>query len=214
MATTYYDRLNQFFHANEQNPLAPSIQLVMLHLLQINNEHGNAGKFQVTDNYLAETTRLSAAAITEAKRKLKNLGFIDFKTDKGNPRKTTQYILPEIIKPKVPENISTAIEKLSVNSPKVVEAWRNCAGENLTGGAALGLIDLENIHGAEKVVKAIYAADQANTRFKLSFNFVKSVLENMTKGGKIDERHGNRGDGGGRNKRYTEYFVGEKDGRD
>lgn len=71
---------------------------------------------------------------------------------------------------------------LSTNSDEVIKAWRECAGEHLTGGAALGLIDLENLYGTQAVVDAIYAADQANTRMKISFNFVKTVLENRLKG--------------------------------
>ena len=71
---------------------------------------------------------------------------------------------------------------LSVNSAEVQNAWRQCAGENLTGGAAYGLIELENVYGTQAVVDAIFEADRANTRERISFNFVKKVLENMVSG--------------------------------
>lgn len=72
---------------------------------------------------------------------------------------------------------------VSSNSPEVVETWFNCEGEHLRGGNAFGLIELENQYGVETVCAAIIKASQANTEPRLSFNFVKAVLNNMLKGG-------------------------------
>lgn len=88
---SYYDNLNAFHKVNELEPLPASAQLVMLHLLHKNNCFGNVGQFQMTDTELQRITRLSKVTITESKRLLKNRGFIDFKTDKKNPRKGTYY---------------------------------------------------------------------------------------------------------------------------
>ena len=72
---------------------------------------------------------------------------------------------------------------LSENSEEVKQAWLECEGERLKGGVALGLIQLEKNYGAEVVIDAIYKAHQANNQPRLSFNFVKAVLERILKGG-------------------------------
>lgn len=90
---TYYDGLNAFFKLNEANPLASSAQLVYLHLLHINNREWNTGSIRVSDGELRTRTRLSKQTITEAKRILKNLGLIDFKTNRNKPREGTDYTL-------------------------------------------------------------------------------------------------------------------------
>lgn len=74
--------------------------------------------------------------------------------------------------------------KRSVNSAEVQQAWFDCEGEKLKGGVAFGLIDLENEYGTQVLIDAIFAAHQANSRPRLSFNFVKAVLENRQKGDK------------------------------
>ena len=91
--TTYYDALNDFYKLNEQEPLAPSAQLLYLHLLHRNNRLGNRGHVQVSDRMLELTTRISKQSITDAKRNLKSHGLIDFKTEKSNPRAGTHYTL-------------------------------------------------------------------------------------------------------------------------
>ena len=76
---TYYDALNDFYRLNEQERLVSSAQLVYLHLLHINNCHGNSGYIQVSDRELEYRTKLNKNTITTAKRILKNRNFIDFK---------------------------------------------------------------------------------------------------------------------------------------
>ena len=92
---TYYDRLNETFGFFESNILPSSAQLVMLYLLHFNNRFGNTGQFYLSDNRLSLLTNLSKGTITNTKRVLKNLGLIDFKSDKNSPRQGTLYILPE-----------------------------------------------------------------------------------------------------------------------
>ena len=96
---TYYDRLNETFGFFESNIPQSSAQLVMLWLLHFNNCFGNAGQFYLSDNRLSLLTNLSKGTITNAKRELKNLGLIDFKSDKKSPRQGTLYILPEEVLP-------------------------------------------------------------------------------------------------------------------
>ena len=97
---TYYDRLNEAFAFFELNSLQSSAQLVHLHLLHLNNSYGNIGQFCISDNRLSLLTGLSKDTITKAKRILKNLGLIDFESDKKKPRLGTLYMLPEKISPK------------------------------------------------------------------------------------------------------------------
>lgn len=94
---TYYDGLKDFFKFNEQDPLKSSAQLVYLHLLQLNNRSGNSGRVQVSDRELEHLTSLNKNTVTDAKRTLKNLGLIDFKSEKSKPRQGTTYTLPVFI---------------------------------------------------------------------------------------------------------------------
>lgn len=94
---TYYDGLKDFFKFNEQAPLKSSAQLVYLHLLQLNNRSGNSGRVQVSDRELEHLTSLNKNTVTDAKRTLKNLGLIDFKSNSSKPRQGTTYTLPVFI---------------------------------------------------------------------------------------------------------------------
>ena len=164
---TYYDRLNEFYRKNAEKPLPPTSQLLMLHILQLNNELGNPGVIECSDGKLREITQLSKQSITDGKRRLKNGGYLDFKVSKE--RKVTIYQLPGEIKPQ------------NICSPEVQDVWLKCEGETLRGGVALGLVDLEKLYGTKKLIEAIIVASQANTRDRLSFNFVRAVLRNMVK---------------------------------
>lgn len=70
----------------------------------------------------------------------------------------------------------------AINSAEVQATWFKCEGERIPGGVAFGLYDLEKLYGSDSVVKAIIAASQANTQPRLSFNFVKAVLERQRGG--------------------------------
>ena len=82
-----------------------------------------------------------------------------------------------------------------LNSAEVKEMWFKCEGEPIPGGIATGLYTLEKIHGADVVTQAILKASQANTQPRLSFNFVKAVLERMVKGGVPNGRNNDRNNG-------------------
>lgn len=90
---TYYDGLNYIYRLFADSPPPSSAQLVILHLLHENNRCKNTGTVQISDRELGLRTRLSKQTITDAKRTLKNLGLIDFKTDKDKPNKVTIYTL-------------------------------------------------------------------------------------------------------------------------
>ena len=79
------------------------------------------------------------------------------------------------------ENANTATFN-NLNSAEVQEMWFRCEGERIPGGIAFGLYELEQLHGTEALCKAIMAASQANTQPRLSFNFVKAVLDRQQKG--------------------------------
>ena len=90
---TYYDGLKDFFEKNDFSPLASSAQLVYLHLLQLNNRHGNSGFVQISDRELERLTSLNKNTITKAKRTLKNCKWIDFYTEPDKPHRGTSYTL-------------------------------------------------------------------------------------------------------------------------
>ena len=176
---TYYDRLNAFFKFNAAHPMPPDDQLVMLHLLHHNNRLNNIGQFYLTDLQLAEQTHLSKSKITAIKRRLKNLGLLNFKTNPKAPAAGTQYTLPPLKKSDAKSQVGGNYR--SENSEEIKKAWRECAGENLTGGVAFGMIQFENEHGTKAVVDAIFKAHQSGVDRRHMFNYVRAVLEN--KGG-------------------------------
>lgn len=75
-----------------------------------------------------------------------------------------------------------AREVLSTNSEEVKQAWFLSEGETLKGGYAFDMIQLENTYGTEALVNAITAARRANTQPRLTYNFLKAVLERQQKG--------------------------------
>ena len=87
---TYYDGLNDFHKLIAAKRPTSSAQLLGLHLLHLNNLSGNSGSVKVADRELVVRTRLSKQTITEAKRYLKNIGWLDFTIDKD---KVTTYTL-------------------------------------------------------------------------------------------------------------------------
>ena len=80
-------------------------------------------------------------------------------------------------------------EALSTNSEEVKQAWFLSEGETLKGGYAVDMIQLENAYGTEALVDAITAARRANTQPRLTYNFLKAVLERQQKGGKTNGRN-------------------------
>ena len=85
-----------------------------------------------------------------------------------------------------------AREVLGTNSEEVKQAWFLSEGEALKGGNAFDMIQLENAYGTEALVNAITAARRANTQPRLTYNFLKAVLERQQKGGKENARAGSR----------------------
>ena len=73
-------------------------------------------------------------------------------------------------------------------SPEVQEMWFKCEGEQIPGSVALKLYELEKLHSTDVVVKAIETASLANSQPRLSFNFVKAVLERQLKGNSRNDK--------------------------
>ena len=90
---TLTDKFNFFFREFlPQKQLSPSSQLIYLHILNIWNCHRmNANCFYLSDRELARSTNLSPAAVTQAKRVLKNFGLLTFHKVGGR----TKYFLPD-----------------------------------------------------------------------------------------------------------------------
>lgn len=229
---TYYDRLKEFYSASERLNLKASEQLIMLHLLHINNCVGNPDSFYCTNERLATLSHLTVKAVKEAKCTLKNHGLIDFESDPKKPRKPTRYILPTTLnstlngtpnstpnstpngtpngtlnnvvvfnaredktktrpdKTTTPTTTATRGHELyDVPSAEVQETWLKCEGELFKGSIAFGLFDLEKMYGTQALCGAILTASQGNKAEKLTYPFVKKVLENQTKGGKVNVRN-------------------------
>ena len=91
---TYYDALNYTYDLYAKKTPSCATRLLGLYLLQLHNRNGNTGTFEVTDRELSLISGLSKNTITESKRVLKNLGLIDFHTNKHNPKKSTTYTFP------------------------------------------------------------------------------------------------------------------------
>lgn len=181
---TYYDRLNAFFDKNEINPLPPSAQLVYLHILHENNRLRNPEVFYITDMQLTFTTGLAKQAVTDAKRRLKNAGLIDFKTDKKNPRAGTRYTLPDTTEPTKKQNIESDGRQIDTNnviiSAELKKTWKaNNDGTPPTETEVYYLADDVKLYGEEKVRQAIIRAGQKK-RGSLSVYFYKMQLNDVT----------------------------------
>lgn len=208
---TYYDWLNVFFKRIEQDNLTPSAQLVMLHLLHLNNCLGNVSTFRYSDRYLQNRTGLSKDAITQAKRLLKNKGYLDFKGDK---KQATLYILKgeeqgsyqgemqgvnqdkylDQDKDLNNKNQARAREELTLPSAEVIETWKKCKGEKLDGAKQFGLTNFEKAYTTEQVLKAILKASESNNYNEyplLTYNYFKKVLVNQLKGSEKYDGTGN-----------------------
>lgn len=122
---TYYDNLNAFHKANECDPLPASAQLVFLHLLHKNNCLGNTGQFHCSDAELLRRSNLSAPTITQAKRILKNKGYLDFKTDKANPRAGTLYFLANHLSNHLGNHLGKDLGKDLGNPTEIISSDRS-----------------------------------------------------------------------------------------
>lgn len=86
-----YERTCAAMRLDEMIELPKSALVIYLHLLQLNRSSGKNGTLFLSDSQLQTRTHLSQQSITDAKRILKNKGFIDFQTRKGS---TTRYQIP------------------------------------------------------------------------------------------------------------------------
>lgn len=116
---SYNEALNYFYKENLINPMTSSEQLVILNLLYINYYQRNDFSVQVTDRELELRTNLSKETIVDVKRTLKNLGWIDFKSDRDKPRRGTTYTFPFIDNlnpsPKLNDNATSLPKNKPIN---------------------------------------------------------------------------------------------------
>lgn len=208
---TYYDGLNAFHELNEKNPLTSTAQLVYLHLLHLNNRLGNVGTIQVSDRELEQRTRLSKQSITNAKRTLKGMGLIDFKSDRQSPGRITTYALKffsEKVGQTAEQAVGQTVGRDSRLSPRfdsakkeereenkktasataldeLLEAWEQAGGARLNKVVITKLAALLERHTPEAFKDALErAATATNNRYGFSYDFFLSKLEEQSsKGG-------------------------------
>ena len=77
--------------------LPHSAQVIYLQILYMNERYGQNGTFNLSDKQLMERTRFSKQTITDAKRQLKNSGFIDYrKTAQGSAYEVGKAVGQEV----------------------------------------------------------------------------------------------------------------------
>lgn len=82
MIGDYFSHLNFAFSYWQARDLEPSARLTYLTILYKWNAFRRCKSFNLSDRELQNLTGLGSNAITRSKRKLKNLGMIDFKTNR------------------------------------------------------------------------------------------------------------------------------------
>lgn len=90
---TYDEGMKDFYELSISRPPQSSAQLVYFHLMLTSHCAGDREFVQISDRELGLRTRLSKQTITDAKRTLKNLGLIDFYTERDKPQRGTTYKL-------------------------------------------------------------------------------------------------------------------------
>ena len=138
---TYYDKLDAFFNGLKDSPMNAAAQLIYLHLLHRIDQ--KRCEIEVTDRELMELTGLPKQVVTDAKRRLKSKGLIDFKTDRANPRAGTIY------------RLNTPI--VDINA-EVRRQWIACASEEPNTATREELLKMEQEYGASQVAAAIRRA--------------------------------------------------------
>ena len=106
-----YERYCELMRLEEMIELPMSALKVYLHLLHMNRGFGKNGILNVSDSELKSRTHLSQQTITDAKRILKNKGFIDFESSKGLPTRYQMKLYYEL------EKAEHQVEHQVENSP-------------------------------------------------------------------------------------------------
>lgn len=108
MELDYFQALNYFFQFAQFRNLPASTRLIYLAILHKWNATRRKTNFALSDRELSSLTGLGIGrVVTQAKRQLKNLGLIDFKSSKsgttytvlGGSHQTTQVATPPTRKP-------------------------------------------------------------------------------------------------------------------
>ncbi|MGO0058614.1 helix-turn-helix domain-containing protein [Brevibacillus fluminis] len=101
----YIREINAFYDRLETNPLSTSAIALWHALMQINNKAGWIDTFAVAVSVLCVKTGLSERTITNARNELKQKGYIDFLSRKGNKSATYKIeSLSAIISDKLSDN--------------------------------------------------------------------------------------------------------------
>ena len=91
---TYVDNLNAVNRILKVERVSASVVTVLWILLAENNEHREEGWFEITDEGIrSRVSQLSKAQVTAAKRRLKELGVINYEAESRAPRRGTRYVV-------------------------------------------------------------------------------------------------------------------------
>ncbi len=91
---TYVDNLNAVNRILKVERVSASVVTVLWILLAENNEHREEGWFEITDEAIrSRVSQLSKAQVTAAKRRLKELGVINYEAESRAPRRGTRYVV-------------------------------------------------------------------------------------------------------------------------
>lgn len=197
---------------NESDLTAPT-QLVMYKLFYMFDARRFPENLLVSDRELMDVTNIkSTRSIVEARRRLKNVGLIDFTTCAGKPttyrlgkhfgntfETESKHLVNTSETPAANSNIRARTSPVTVPvtfgsgrgggaGDEILKVWRTETGFALTGTNADELARLVESHGFDRVHAAIVKAVATKRTEFAKFEHVKAIL----KGGERDDAHNAR----------------------
>jgi DnaD/phage-associated family protein len=129
----YIREINAFYDRLETNPLSTSAIALWHALMHINNKAAWIDTFAVAVSVLCVKTGLSERTITNARNELKQRGYIDFQSRKGNRSATYKMIrLSEIVADKFSGNNSVSAINADSVSDSVSYSLSDSVSDNLS----------------------------------------------------------------------------------
>lgn len=197
----YIKLINAFYDRLETNPLSTSAIALWHALVNVNNKSGWIKEFTVAVSVLRVKTGLSEKTVTNARNELKQKGYLDFRSRKGN--QSAVYLLFDLsvtVTDKITDSLSVNASDSLSGSPSdnasalLNETKRNktkdkdeeARGEifrfyeqegfgTLSGFTGDILNDLIDNYGTEKVFEALKETRVNGSR---SLNYAKKILTN------------------------------------
>lgn len=117
----YIKLLNSFYDQLETNPLSTSAIALWHALVHVNNKTGWRSEFTVAVSVLRIRSGLSEKSVTNARNELKQKGYIDFKSRKGNQSAMYQIVdLSVTVTDKLADNTSDSVSYSSSDNTSVL----------------------------------------------------------------------------------------------